>query len=157
MLKDDEGSMSENKSDNPQLRLHITKPDDVQILSTYIQDMIIRPCDMAFLKSQKRFALVGHRFCWECDDKNQRILCGFHFDYVENIQYRDIDPKYNHAFLNLLAIRFEPQDKPSGIITFLFAQKGEIKLNIDAVQAYLRDMGARVKASQRPQHSDLKS
>ncbi|MGB1175940.1 MAG: DUF2948 family protein, partial [Candidatus Puniceispirillaceae bacterium] len=55
------------KHDSPdsRLRLRAISPDDVEVLSTLLQDAIIPGEDMTFDRSGQRFIMVANRFCWD--------------------------------------------------------------------------------------------
>jgi hypothetical protein len=135
--------------------LDINEPDQIRILSAYLQDAIIRVGDMAFLEDQRRFALMANRFCWEdCERENQRILCGFHFDGVQKVRYKGFTQKEKDLFVHLLAICFTPSEALEGHISLIFAGQNEIELQVEAVQVFLQDMGEAWQTKTRPQHED---
>ena len=139
-----------------QLHLDISNAEAIKILSAHVQDMIVRIEDMAYLKPQRRFVVVGNRFCWEAGDADYRTLCGFHFDHVEKVSYRgiqrDIAGGAAPDFIHLLAICFNATAPPQGVARLIFSGGGEIQLEVEAIEAHLRDMGERWAARQRPAH-----
>jgi len=134
-------------------QLHISEPDQIKILSAHLQDTIIRIQDILWIKNRQRFVLVGSRFCWEHAHQNFRTLCGFHFDDVLKASYRGEQFDDPNGFVHLLAICFQSQHAPSGIVRLIFSEENEIQLHVEANQAYLHDMGECWQA-QRPQHSE---
>lgn len=138
--------------------LDINEPEQIKVLSAHLQDSIIRISDIAFLAQQRRFALVANRFCWEnSENKNQRILCGFHFDDVEKVRYRGFSQENREKFIHLLAICFEPDDRLAGRMRLIFAGQHEIELQVEGVQVLLHDIGEAWDTKARPQHTKSKS
>ncbi len=138
------------------MMLEINQPEQVKLLSTHLQDSIIRIGDMVFLEAERRFVCAANRFCWESGEKsNQRVLCGFHFDDVEKVRYRGFQQTNKNEFIQLLAICVEDkQEPPAGIIRLFFANEKEIELEVDSVQAYLNDISEMWRAKMRPAHQN---
>ena len=57
--------------------------------------------------------------------------------------------------LNLLAVHFDELDAPSGIVTLTFSGGGEIRLEVEALEAHLSDLGLVWETPNLPEH-DLK-
>ena len=54
--------------------------------------------------------------------------------------------------LSLLAIQFEAGAMPAGAVTLVFAGGAAIRLEIDCIEAELRDLGAVWAAQSKPEH-----
>ena len=50
---------------NKQLKLIALDEEDLEIVSSHLQDAVVRVGEMAFVPSRKRFAAVVNRFNWE--------------------------------------------------------------------------------------------
>jgi Protein of unknown function (DUF2948) len=57
------------------------------------------------------------------------------------------------ATLNLLAVTFENIDPPAGIIILAFSDGALVRLEVECVEAELRDMGLRSPAEACPGHA----
>jgi hypothetical protein len=57
------------------------------------------------------------------------------------------------AVLELLAITFEPGEEPSGAVTLHFSGGGAIRLEVECIEAELRDLGAQWRTRLKPQHA----
>jgi hypothetical protein len=64
-----------------------------------------------------------------------------------------IDLKQKNAILELLAITFEPGEEPSGVLTLSFAGGGAIRLEVECIEAELRDLGAAWRTRIKPEHA----
>jgi hypothetical protein len=127
--------------------------EDLQILSARLQDAVGKLKDVAFLPTQRRFAMVVNRFQWEAD-QNTRIRSGLHFDGVLKVQSQNLKMGAGEAVVSLLAIRFTPNggEDPGGVIELTFAGGGAIRLTVEAIAAELADMTQPWAARGRPEH-----
>jgi hypothetical protein len=54
--------------------------------------------------------------------------------------------------LNLLAIRFDEMNPPSGLVTLVFSGGAELRLEVEALEAHLSDLGLVWETPNRPEH-----
>jgi len=139
------------------LRLVALDQEDLAVISTHLQDAIVRVGDLALLPHERRFALVARRFDWECsnDEPPRRRLTGLHFERVLHCRTRGIDRNNLDAALNLLAITFAETNSPSGTVTLLFSEGGAIQLDVECIETQMKDLGPVWEAEGRPTHADL--
>jgi hypothetical protein len=139
------------------LRLVALDQEDLAVISTHLQDAIVRVGDLALLSQERRFALVARRFDWECreDEPPRRRFTGLHFERVLHCRTRGIDRSNPDAVLNLLAITFAEINSPSGTITLLFSEGGAIQLDVECIETQMKDLGPVWEAEGRPTHADL--
>lgn len=146
--------MAASSRDVEHLKLLALDPDDLAVMSAHLQDAIVRSGDLAYLPDAKRFALVARRFDWECTGQEaRRRLTGLHFERVTRCRTRGIDRERAEAPLNLLAVTFEDGDPPSGAVTLTFAGGASIELEVECIEAQLKDLGPVWAAGQRPAHA----
>lgn len=139
----------------PGLKLHAIDPEDLLLFSALLQDALVRVGDLAFLPGSRRFAFIGSRFDWatEALGKCERACSGVHFDGVMAARYLNIARERPDAILELLAIGFEPgEEPPEGRVRLSFAGGGAILLEVECVEARLRDLGPRWSVSGCPSH-----
>ncbi|WP_375459623.1 DUF2948 family protein [uncultured Enterovirga sp.] len=145
--------MAATSRDVEHLKLVALDPDDLAILSAHLQDAIVRPRDLAYLPSSFRFAMVARRFDWACaEGEPRRQLTGLHFERVTRCRTRGIDRGRPDTPLALLAVTFETRDAPSGIATLCFAGGASIELELECIEAQLKDLGPVWSAASRPAH-----
>jgi hypothetical protein len=148
----------DNKSaqDLELLKLIALDEEDLAVVSAHMQDAVVRIEDVAFLPGEHRFALVARRFDWETgrDDAPRRRLAGLHFNRVQRARCRNIDPSKRDETLNLLAISFEEEETPSGTITLLFSDDRAVQLEVECIEAGMKDLGPVWEADLRPSHSE---
>jgi hypothetical protein len=140
---------------SPGLRLRAEDAEDLAILSAHVQDSVLRVGDLAFLPKQRRFAMLVNRFCWEgCPDgqKGERMRAGLHFDGVLRVQSQGISQDDPNQVLELLALNHVPGADGAGAVELLFAGGGRIRLDIECIDAQLRDLAGPWPATARPAH-----
>ncbi|MEZ0172037.1 DUF2948 family protein [Microvirga sp. TS319] len=136
------------------LRLVALDPDDLAVISTHLQDSLLRVGDIVYLPKERRFAIQTRRYDWEADTPQRRLTC-MHFEHVKAVRVRGIDQTDKDAVLNLLAIAFEERDSPSGTATLIFADGGAIQVDLECIEMQMKDTGPVWAAESRPQHEDL--
>ena len=141
-----------------QLKLIALDEEDLEIVSSHLQDAVVRVGDMAFEPSRKRFVAVVSRFNWEkavagsADQGNERRRTALRFDRVLGAQLKAVKPSQADRVLSLLAVRFEASDHPSGYIVLTFSGGASIRLQVECIEAELTDLGPAWRARSRPQH-----
>jgi len=146
----------------PDLKLIALDADDLAVISAHLQDAVLKVADMAFLPREKRFAAIANRFDWidaiENDGAREkgyaRRRVALRFERVLGAQVQGLDLKDKGAVAELLAVRFEPGDPPQGQVTLEFAGGGAIRLNVECIEAELRDLGPVWQARSKPKHPD---
>lgn len=135
------------------LKLAVFDADDLAIVSAHLQDALARVGDLAYLPDERRFALVARRFDWESDaSEPRRRLTGLHFERVLGVRTRGIDRTRPDEPLNLLAVTFEETDAPAGTARLLFAGGACVQLDLECLEALMKDMGPIWAARARPVH-----
>lgn len=142
------------------LKLIALDEDDLKIISAHLQDAILRVDEMNFAPRDKRFAAVLRRFDWAGaeakrpdTDEFERRQCALRFERVKRAQYKNfVKNGPEDAVLELLAIDFEPQEEVAGFVTLIFAGGGAIRLEVDCIEAELRDLGPVWKTKFKPEH-----
>jgi hypothetical protein len=142
------------------LKLVALDHDDLKIISANLQDAVLRLSDMTYLPAESRFAAILSRFDWlaaESDDGKQsnlrRCKCALRFDRVKRAQVHKIRPGEPFAVVELLALTYEEADPPGGFITLFFAGGGAIRLEVECIEAELRDLGSAWRTSVKPEHN----
>jgi hypothetical protein len=154
------------------LKLIAFDDEDLAIIGAHLQDAVIRVEDMAFLKADRRFALVVNRFDWALAVKTQtpkggaakskskskfgrfvRRRAGVRVEHVMGAQVSGIDLQQRDQVLSLLTLTFEPSETPQGAILLTFAGGGRIRLEVDCIEAALTDLGAAWETPRKPEHA----
>jgi hypothetical protein len=138
------------------LNLGAEDEEDLAILSAHLQDAVMRVGDLAYLPKSRRFAAFLNRFCWEgCPENSvgERTRSGLHFNNVLKVQAMNVRQDDPDAVVELLALRFEGKGEGAGSIDLMLAGGGCIRLEVEAIDAALRDISEHWPARARPEHS----
>lgn len=135
----------------PPLRLLAEDADDLQIISAALQDAILRPVDISWEKEARRLTVVLSRFCWECG--GTRVMAAMQFGDVQAVKSRRL-PRAPEAALELLAVDFLPTDAPGGQVMMMFAGGGDLRIDVECLDAVLTDLSERWPARIAPTHLD---
>ena len=131
--------------------------EDLEVLSAHIQDAIVAAGHMTWERKRRRFVLLLNRYLWEeqaARGRGQRVQAGLHFDGVRRVRTRNLQGKPRDSLLNLLAVSFEPapDGDPGGSVLLTFSGGAAVKLDVECLDAQLRDIGKPWKARARPSH-----
>jgi len=136
------------------LRLLAADADDLQIMSAALQDSILRPVDIVWEKSARRVTLALSRFCWECG--GTRVMAAMQFGDVDAVKSRRL-PRGPETALELLAIDFEPIEAPGGRVILMFAGGGDLRIDVECLDAVVTDLSERWPARIAPTHLEQAS
>ena len=144
------------------LKLIALDDEDLKVFSANLQDAILKVEDMAFIPGERRFAAVMKRFNWLGSDHKhggngscyERRQCALRFEKVRHAQFRNLALDRPKDVLELLAISFQASQAPQGFVTLIFAGGSAIRLQVDCIEAELRDLGPAWATSCKPEHPD---
>lgn len=136
------------------LKLIALDADDLAIVSAHLQDAVLKLSDIVYRPAERRFALALRRFDWQGSQKGsrRRRLAALHFERVTAARQSRIDPKAEGTVLNLLAITFEETDSPAGAVTLHFSDGAAIRLEVECIEAQMKDLGPVWEAVATPDH-----
>lgn len=139
------------------LKLAALDTDDLQIISMQMQDAILKVANIRYLSRQQKVALVANRFDWDHAEGRpaapyRRHLTGLQFTGVKSIKSRRIRQDDRDAVLELLSIGFEPHQPPGGDIVLCFAGGGDLRLEVEYIEAQLQDLGPEWETAAKPVH-----
>ena len=143
------------------LKLIALDAEDLSIIAAHMQDAVLRIEDMAFLKADKRFAIVANRFDWghavkspkTAADKFVRRRTGIRIEHVTGAQVQGLDLTRKDQVLSLLTLTYAAGAEPQGTITLAFAGGGAVRLQVDCIEAGLTDLGAAWATPRKPEHA----
>jgi hypothetical protein len=138
------------------LKLIALDKDDVEIISTHLQDAVLKVGDIVWRPSERRLVLGLNRFDWEAavdaPPSFRRRRTALRFDRVLAVKCRNISRDDPDAVLNLLAVEFNAADPPSGFITLVFSGDAALRLQVECLEAELADLGPTWTTAARPNH-----
>ncbi len=136
----------EDAGENP-LRLIAQDAEGLSVLSTLLQDAVFPITEMTFAPRRRRFALLLNRFRWEDRDAAQKARRGYErvqsllvFEDVLSVRSQGIDRGEADTVLSLLSVAFRPDQDGMGRVELILAGDGAIALQVEALDATLRDV-----------------
>ena len=136
----------EDADENP-LRLIAQDVEGLSVLSTLLQDAVFPITEMTYAPKRRRFALLLNRFRWEDRDAAEQARRGYErvqsllvLEDVQSVRTTGIDRKDAETVLSLLEVRFVTGDDGTGRVEFILAGDGAIALQVEALDANLRDV-----------------
>lgn len=138
------------------LKLIALDKDDIAVISTHLQDAILKVSDVVYLPNDRRLVLGLNRFDWEaCGNEMpcyQRRRTALRFERVMSLRGRHVTPADKDAVLNLLAVEYSETDAPAGTITLTFSGGAALRLEVECLECELADLGPSWTATSRPAH-----
>ena len=133
--------------------------EDLAIVSTHLQDAIVRVADVLWRPQEKRLVIALDRFDWLSADGDQpelrRCRAALRFERVAACKCKQVDPAGKAAVLNLLAVEFEPTDTPAGVVKLVFSGGGVLRLEVECLEVELADLGPAWHVDARPTHAEV--
>ena len=147
--------MSVNATNN--LKLIGKNIEDLQVISAYCQDSVVKLKDIVFLKKNRTFVMMLNRFMWEDAEKgafrqNKRIRCALKFDEVLEVKSKKINQKNKNRLLECLAIKCNETVNNNYEIIFFFAGGSIITLISEFIEVVMHDLGEAWNVKYFPKH-----
>ena len=140
-----------------QLKFAVLDEEDLEVVSTHLQDAVVKVADVLWRAGENRVVVALNRFDWESAQAKRpeyrRRRSALRFERVMSFKCRGLDPAGKDAVLNLLAVEFEETDAPSGVLSLIFAGGGVMRLEVECLEAELVDLGPVWSAAKCPVHA----
>ena len=139
------------------LRLIAEDAADLEVISSAVQDSVLKAENLKFDRRRRRFTLEVNRFQWEDSTSKRgpqgRVRAMLAIDGVLNVKTRAISKADPDLVLSILSLKFEPaSEPPGGTLSILFSGDGELALEVEAIDATLLDSAYEWSTRQRPDH-----
>ncbi len=140
------------------ISLRCRQSQDLEVVSSLLQDALVGNADLRFEKPKNSFLFVANRFCWEVVTKNSkdksyyRVLSGVNIQNVTSVKHQNLThyKEANEAlFYNLLTIEY---DSGKNEVTLVFSQNVSVKLIVSELDIFLRDIAEPYPTIQMPNH-----
>jgi len=138
---------------NTPLRLLAQDADDLAIISAAMQDAVAKVGDITYEAKGRRLTIAFNRYCWEAEG-HVRVRSGLQLGGVMKVQARRIRRAARDAVLEVLAVRFDEGDAPGGIVTISCAGGGDLRAEVECVDAVLADVSEPWPTPRTPAHKD---
>jgi hypothetical protein len=141
-----------------QLKFVVLDEEDLEVISTHLQDAVVKVSDVLWRPQEKRLVVALNRFDWESAQATKpeyrRRRSALRFERVLSCKARDVSPASTDGVLNLLAVEFAPTDEPSGVVTLIFSGGAALRLEVECLEAELADLGPTWTTAICPAHAD---
>jgi len=124
---------------------------DLAVMSAALQDAVAKVGDIVFESKARRLTIAFNRFRWEAGVR-QRVRSALQVGGVLSLQTRKIRRERKDGVLELLAIAFEPTEAPGGVLTLSFAGGGDLRAEVECVDAVLADVSEPWPTPRAPAH-----
>ena len=142
------------------LYLGAVTPEDLEVISSILQDGIFFVKDLAWLKKKRQVAVLINRFRWENKSaytmkktSPERVRSLLIVDNVLHVSSKGVDSSDRNAPLNLLKLDLK-QSRNSLFLTLLLSDFGAIRCEVEAIQLCMKDVTQphKAKSGKIPNH-----
>lgn len=140
-------------ADAAPLRLLAEDADDLAIISAALQDAVAKVGDVVYEPRARRLTVAFNRFRWEAGVR-QRVRSALQLGGVLDLKARKVRRDRPDAVVELLAVTFEPAEAPGGTVTLSFAGGGDLRAQVECVDAVLADVSQPWPTPRKPAHED---
>jgi DUF2948 family protein len=127
------------------LKLIALDGDDIQIVSAHLQDAVVKAVDIHWRPNENRVVVGLDRFDWEAasgpEPEFRRRRAALRFDRVLGCKCKNVDEGTREEVLNLLAVVFDEQNAPGGVVTLTFTGGAALRLEVECLEVELADLG----------------
>ena len=129
------------------LRLKALDAEDLNVVSTFVQDAVFLRRDAHWSAAQRRFALLLNRFRWE--DQTQAERTGRGFERVRSIlsvedalhvQSSGLEYVDGDTVLSVLSLSWTAGEDGTGAVELILAGDGAIRVEVETLEVLLRDV-----------------
>lgn len=136
------------------LRLLAEDADDLTVISAALQDAVAKIGDIHFDAGARTLTLALNRYRWEVGGKNgERVRSALQLGGVLGVQARRLRREAKGAVVELLAVTFEPGEAPAGTVRLAFAGDGDLRVEVECLDAVLADVSAAWSTPRKPSHA----
>ena len=139
------------------LKLLALDAEDLAVVSAHLQDAVLKVGDIHWRADEKRLVIVLNRFVWDGVATTRRRTferrrAALHLARVLSVKALHLSPARPDAVLELLALRFEASEAPSGFVELIFAGGATLRAEVECLEVGLTDLGAAWGTEHCPTH-----
>jgi len=135
------------------LRLLAQDAEDLAIISAAMQDAVAKVGDITYEAKGRRLTIAFNRYCWESGG-SERVRSALQLGGVLKVQARKIRRGARDAVLEVLAVSFDPGEAPGGLITVSCAGGGDLRADVECIDAVLADVSEPWPTPRAPAHGE---
>ncbi len=129
------------------LRLLAQDPEDLQVISTLVQDAVFPLPEIAWRPKLRSFAILLNRFRWEDAEfakerarEFERVQSVLEFGDIIRVKSQGIDRSDNDIVISLMALDWAAGEDGTGTLTLTLAGDGAIELQAECIDVRLQDV-----------------
>lgn len=138
-------------SDSSGLKLLAQDEQDLAVLSAALQDAVGKIGDISYEPGERRLTLAFNRYRWE-GRRRERVRSALQLGSVVKVQARKLRRDAKDAVVELLSVTFEPGEAPAGVVAFSFAGGGDLRAEVECLDAVLADISRSWSTQRTPVH-----
>jgi hypothetical protein len=116
-----------------------------------MQDAVAKVGDISYEPKARRLTVAFNRYRWEAGG-GERVRSALQLGGVLKVATRKIRRGVPDAVLEILAMTFEPGEAPGGVVTLSFAGGGDLRADVECVEAVLADVSQPWPTPRKPAH-----
>ncbi|MEO0622909.1 MAG: DUF2948 family protein [Pseudomonadota bacterium] len=149
-------------TDQP-LRLKAEGDEDLQVISSLLQDAVGKTGEIAYARGRRRLALMLNRFRWEDREAAERQKRGFErvqtlltVEDVIAVRARALAPDDGETVYSVLSVGFLAEEDGTGMVQITLAGDGELVAEVECLSVTLEDVSRPWLAAsgKAPEHKD---
>ncbi|MES3027315.1 MAG: DUF2948 family protein [Pseudomonadota bacterium] len=133
------------------LRLLAEDAEDLAVIAAALQDAVGKIGDILYEPATRQLTLALNRYRWE-GKGGERVRSAIQLGSVLKVQARKLRRGAKDAVVELLNIAFEPGEAPGGAVVFTFAGGGDLRAEVECLDAVLADVSPPWPTPRTPKH-----
>ncbi|SMX43961.1 DUF2948 family protein [Maliponia aquimaris] len=141
-----EDARFEDGAERP-LNLGALDAEDLQVISSLVQDAVLPMTEIRWQPSQRRLGLLLNRVRWEDVEAArqrgrpvERVRALLVIDNVLGVASQGVDRSDKDMILQVLSVSFEPGEDAEGFVVLTLAGDGALRARVEALEVALRDV-----------------
>ena len=116
--------------------------EDLEVISALVQDAVFAVREMTWDKPRRRFAILLNRYRWERTGQGapERVQSVLAFEDVSNAASQGFERAETELVLSLLSVHVTPGADGAARVELILAGDGGVALQVEALEATLRDV-----------------
>jgi DNA-binding protein YbaB len=132
------------------LKLLAEDAEDLEIISAALQDAVAKVGDIRYAAAGRTVTIAANRFRWEA--KGERVRTALQVGSVLAVKAHKVRREPKDAVVEILAVTFEPGEAPGGAVAIMLAGGGELRLEVECIDAVLADVSQPWPTRKTPAH-----
>ncbi len=138
------------------LRLKAVDDDDLEVFATVLQSARMPLAEVTWVEEDQRFAALFRRFCYELPGgEGMQVDCALVLDRVARVETWDLEGLGGDGDAELMTIVSDGRRETGVSVSLVFRKGGLIRLETDAIEGRLADIGQPAAARDTPRYTAM--